>query len=125
MVSQGQSVYTSHEDGSQFYQSSNNSITFSCEYCEELLYGSLKCGELEGQKRDVMELTHMPHITERPTVKEVIQMDIDILLAQIESLKDIISEQFETDLSWAKVVARKHTKSTCTGQMVTHHIQVI
>ena len=69
-------MYTSHEDGSQFYQSTNtNSIKFSCEYCEELLHGSLKCGELEGQKRDVMELTHMSHITERPTIKEVIQMD--------------------------------------------------
>jgi len=67
----------------------------------------------------------MLHITERPTLKEVIQMDIDILLAKIESLKDIISEEFETDLSWAKVVARKHKKSTCIGQRVTHHIQVI
>jgi len=82
-------------------------------------------GNLKDKKRDAMELTHMPHITERPTIKEVIQMDIDILLAQIESLKDIISEQFETNLSWAKVVGRKHKKSTCIGQMVTHHIQVI
>jgi hypothetical protein len=63
-----------------------------------LLHGSLKCGELEGQKRDVMELTHMSHITERPTIKEVIQVDIVLLLlAKIELLKDIISEQFETD----------------------------
>lgn len=52
MVSQGQLVYTSHEDGSQFYQNSNtNSIKLSCEYCEESLHGSLKCGELEGQKK--------------------------------------------------------------------------
>ena len=119
-------MYTLQEDISQFYQSSNtNSTKFSCEYCEELLHGSLKCGELEGLKRDVMELTHMLHITNRLTIKEVIQMDIDILLVKIESLKDIISEQFETDLSWAKVTARKHKKSTCIGQRVTHHIQVI
>jgi hypothetical protein len=67
----------------------------------------------------------MLHITERPTLKKIIQMDIDILLAKIESLKDIISEEFEADLSWAKVAARKHKKSTCIGQRVTHHIQVI
>jgi hypothetical protein len=54
----------------------------------------LKCGELEGIKRDVTELTHMLHITERLTVKEVIQTDIDILLAKRESLKDVISEEF-------------------------------
>jgi hypothetical protein len=52
-------------------------------------------------------------------------MNIDILLAKTESLKDIISQQFETDLSWAKVVARKHKKSTSIGQRVTHHIRVI
>lgn len=63
-------MYTSHEDGSQFYQISNgNSIKFSCEYCEELLHGSMMCGELEGLKRDVTELTNMLHITERPTVR--------------------------------------------------------
>jgi hypothetical protein len=67
----------------------------------------LKYVELEGLKRDTTELTHMLHITKRPTIKEVIQMDIDLLLAKIETLKDISSEQFERDLSWAKVVARK------------------
>jgi hypothetical protein len=40
----------------------------------------------------------MLHIAERRTIKEVIQMDIDLLLAKIEILKDIISEQCETDL---------------------------
>jgi hypothetical protein len=62
MASQGQLVYTSYEDSSQFYKSSNtNSIKFSCEYCEESLHGSLKCGELEGLKRDVTELIHVTH----------------------------------------------------------------
>ena len=70
-------------------------------------------------------MTHTLNITERPTINEVIQMDIDILLAKTESLKDIVSEQFETDLSWEKVVARKHKKCTCIGQRVTHHKQVI
>ena len=52
-------------------------------------------------------------------------MDIDLLLAKMEVLKDIISEQFETDLSWAKVVVRKHKKSTCLEQRVTHPVPVI
>ena len=50
------------------------------------------CVELEGLKRDVTELTHLLQITERQTVKEVIQMDIDLLIVKIESLKDIVSE---------------------------------
>jgi hypothetical protein len=44
----------------------------------------------------------------RPTVKEVVQMATVLIFAEIQSLKDIVSEQFETDLSWAKVAARKH-----------------
>ena len=52
-------------------------------------------------------------------------MDIDLLLTKIEVLNDIISEHFETNLSWAKVVARKHKKSTCREQRVTHPIPVI
>jgi hypothetical protein len=52
-------------------------------------------------------------------------MAIDLLLAKIESLKDIISEQFKTDLSWAKVAVRKHKKSTCTEHRVTHLVPVI
>ena len=126
MASQGELAYSSHKDNSQFYQSSNSSsIKFSSKYSEESLHESLKCVELEGIKRDVTELTHMLHNVEKPTVKEVIQMDIDLLLVKKESLKDIISEQFETDLSWTKVVARKHKKSTCTEQRVTHPIPVI
>jgi len=68
----------------------------------------------------------MLHIAERPTIKEVIQVDIVLLLlAKIELLKDIISEQFETDLSWAKMVARKHKKSTCIERRITHPLPLI
>jgi hypothetical protein len=71
MALQGQLVYTSHEDSSQFYQSSNtNSIKFSCEYCEGSLHVSLKCGELEGLKRDVTELTHATHHREADLKKD-------------------------------------------------------
>jgi hypothetical protein len=45
----------------------------------------------------------MLHNAERQTVKEVGQMAIVLIFAETESLKDIISEQFETHLSWAKV----------------------
>jgi hypothetical protein len=43
-------------------------------------------------------------------------MDIDLLLAKIESLKDIVSEYSERDLSWAKMTARQYKKSTCIEQ---------
>jgi hypothetical protein len=67
------------------YQSfSTTRVKFSHEYYGESLCGSSKCVELEGLKRDVMELTHMLRIAERPTIKEVIQMVIDLLLAKIE-----------------------------------------
>jgi len=49
-------------------------------------------------------------------------MAIVLIFAETESLKDIVSEQFETDLSWAKVAARKHKKSTRIDQRVTHPV---
>jgi hypothetical protein len=51
-------------------------------------------------------------------------MVIDLLVNK-GILKDIVSEQFRTDLSWAKSVVRKHKKSTCIEQMVTHPVPVI
>jgi hypothetical protein len=80
---------------------------------------------MEELNKDVTELAHLLHITKRPTLNEFIQMAIDLLLAKIESLKDKVSEYFETDLSWAKVVARQHKKRTCIEQRVTHPIPVI
>jgi len=64
----------------------------------------------------------MLHNAKRPTVKEVVQMAIVLIFSEIESLKDIVSEQFEADLSWA---ARKHKKSTCIDQRVTHPVPAI
>jgi hypothetical protein len=52
----------------------------------------------------------MLHNAERPTVKVFVQMAIVLIFVETESLKDIVSEQFATDLSWAKVTARKHNK---------------
>jgi hypothetical protein len=56
---------------------------------------NLQSVELERLEKDLSELTHMIHIAEGPTVKEVIQMDIELILAKIESLKDIFKEQLK------------------------------
>jgi hypothetical protein len=54
----------------------------------------------------------MLHIVEGLNVKEVIQMNIALLLlAKRESLKGIFSERFETNLSCAKVMARNIRKT--------------
>jgi len=55
-------------------------------------------------------LLHILHIAERSLAKEVIQIDIELILAKIERLKDIFKEQFETKVSWTKVVAMKHKR---------------
>jgi hypothetical protein len=64
-------------------------------YGKELLSESSKNVELESLEEDLSELTHILHIAERPTVKEVIQMDFELILAKTESLKDIFKKQFE------------------------------
>ena len=63
-------------------------------------------------------MLHILHIAERPSVKEVIQMDIELILAKIESLKDIFKEQLETKVSWTKVAAVKHKKYNHKEQKV-------
>ena len=47
-------------------------------------------------------------------------MDIELILAKIESLKDILKEQFETKVSWTKVVAMKHKKYNHKEQRVAN-----
>jgi hypothetical protein len=80
----------------QSYQKLNaKSVEISSEYGKELLSESSKSVELERLEKNVSELTHMLHIAERPTVKEVIQMDIELILSKIESLKDIFKEQLK------------------------------
>jgi hypothetical protein len=81
--------------------------------------------ELEVLKKDLSEIIHILHIAERPIVKEVIQMDIELILAKIESLKNIFKEQFETKVSWTKVVTMKHKKYYCREHGVEDAFAVI
>ena len=109
----------------QFYQKLNaKSVEISCEYGKELLSESSKSVDLESLEEGLSELIHILHITERPTVKGVIQMDIELILAKIESLKDILKEQFETKVSWTKVVVMKHKKYNYKEQRVADTFSV-
>jgi len=90
MAKHGSLAYPLHVENIQSYQKLNaKRVEISCEYGKQLFSESLKSVELETLKRDLSELTHVLHISERPTVKEVIQMDIELILVKIESLKDI------------------------------------
>jgi hypothetical protein len=72
--------------------------------------------ELEVLKKDLSEIIYILHIAERLIVKKVIQLDVELILAKIESLKNIFKEQFETKVSWTKVVTTKHKKYSCKEQ---------
>jgi hypothetical protein len=65
---------------------------------------------------------HILHITGRPSVKEVIQMDIKLILVKIETLKDIFKDQFKAKVSWNKVAAMKHKKYSHKEQRVADTI---
>jgi hypothetical protein len=54
--------------------------------------------ELDGLQRDLSELINILQVAEKPSVKEVIQADIDLILAKIESLRDFLRNQFETKI---------------------------
>ena len=83
----------------------------SCEYGKVPLSESLKLVELEVLEKDLLEFIHLVHIAKRPTVKEVIQKDIELILEKMESSKKINKDQVETKESWSKVVKSKHRKN--------------
>jgi hypothetical protein len=96
-----------------------------CEHGKVLLIESLKKVELEVLEKDLSELIHILRIAERPMVKEVIQMDIELILAKIESLKNIFKEQFEAKVSYTKVAMMKLQKYNCKEQRVKDAFAVI
>ena len=69
------------------------------------------CMKLDGLQHDLSELIHILHVTERLSVKEIIQQDIQLILSKIESLEDLSRNQDETNISWSRVAALKHSKS--------------
>ena len=105
---------------SHYQKLSGKRLGTSGKYGKEPLSESLKSVELEKFEEDLSELTHILYIAERPSVKEVIQMDIQLILAKIESLKDILKGQFETKVSWTKVAAMKHKKYSHKEQRVAN-----
>ena len=49
---------------------------------------------LDELQYDLSELIHILHVTERSSVKEIIQADIQLLLSKIESIEDLNKNQF-------------------------------
>ena len=55
---------------------------------------------LDELQYDLSELIHILHVTDRSSVKEIIQADIQLLLSKIESIEDLNKNQLETNISW-------------------------
>ena len=51
-------------------------------------------------------------------------MDIDLILAKIGGLKDLLRNQFEAKILWSSVAALKHSKSKYKKQSVTDNFQI-
>jgi len=76
--------------------------------------------KLDGLQKDLSELIHILHATERLSVKEIIQADIQLILSKIESLEDPNKNQLETNISWSRVAALKHNKSKYRKQKISY-----
>jgi hypothetical protein len=81
-----------------------------CEYGKLPLSESLMIEELEVLEKDLSEFIHLVHMAKRPTVKEVTQMDIELILEKIESMKNRDKDLVQTKESWVKVVKLKNRK---------------
>jgi len=51
-------------------------------------------------------------------------VDVDLILAKIESLKDLLRNQLETKILWSTVAALKHSKSKYKKQMATDNFHI-
>ena len=51
-------------------------------------------------------------------------MDIDLILAKIGGLKDLLRNQFESKIFWSRVAVLKHNKSKYKKQRVTDRFQI-
>ena len=106
-------------------KSDATSAESSCEHGEVPLNELLGKVEFEVLEKDLSELIHILHFAERPTVKEVIQMDIELILVKIDSLKFILKEQLETKVSLPEVLTMKCKKYNCKEQNVEDPFPVI
>jgi hypothetical protein len=71
------------------------------------------------------ELTRISHSAEKPTLKDVIQIDTALILEKIESLNNIFREPLETSVSWTKMPAMNHKKDKYKERRFTGPFQVI
>jgi hypothetical protein len=61
----------------------------------------------------------------RQSVKVVILLDINLLAAKIESLKELVSVQAKSEMQWSDVVAGRKKTFSYTRQIKSHSIPVI
>jgi predicted nuclease with TOPRIM domain len=107
----------------QFYQSnSSTNKVVKGENSTVISKSSSSPVELEELQYDFSELIHILHVTERSSVKEIIQADIQLLLSKIESIEYLNKNQLETNISWSRVTTLKQTRvSTRNRRLVTHY----
>jgi hypothetical protein len=70
------------------------------------------------------QLIPILHVAERPSVKEVILVDIQLILVKIENLEHSIKNQLETNITWSRVAALKHNKCKYKKQKVSDPFQL-
>jgi len=80
--------------------------------------------ELDELQYDLSELIHIRHLTERSSVKEIIQADIQLLLSKIESIEDLNKNQLETNILWSRVSALKHNKCKYKKQKISDPLYI-
>jgi hypothetical protein len=75
--------------------------------------------ELDELQYDLSELIHILRVTERSSVNEIIQADIQLLLSKIESTEDLNKNQLETNISWSRVATLNHNKNKYKKQKIS------
>jgi hypothetical protein len=70
-----------------------------------------KSDKIKELKSDIAELNHLLKYTIRQSVKDVISTEINTILAEIDSLWKITSEQMPMETKWTEIVTRRHKRN--------------
>jgi hypothetical protein len=84
-----------------------------------------KSDKIKELKSDIAELNHLLKYTIRQSVKEVISPEINTILAEIDSLYEITSEQMPMETKWTEIVTRRHKRNNSDRADNIYRIQVI
>ena len=100
------------------------SAQLTCDFKQKQYNSNGVNEDLEEHRCDLIELNKIRRFAKGRCVKEVISLDINVLAAQIESLKDNVSSKENIEIQWSEIVAGRRKTGSHTQHIESNLIPV-